>query len=196
MRPTRPGATRRSAPATTRCTRPTSAAGSTGRTSSAARAAPAPGSRRRAALPSRWRRATSRICSAGSGISSGSSLVGTWGRRPPGAGGGEVYLPVQVQPHPIFERRGDDVHVDVPVSLTEALLGAEIEVPTLEGKVTMTIPPESQNGRTFRLRRLGVQKPDGTRGDQLARIRVILPTTLTSDERRFFEEMRRRRPQK
>ncbi len=109
--------------------------------------------------------------------------------------GGDVYLTVQVQPHPIFARRGDDVHVEVPVSLTEALLGAEIEVPTLEGKVTMTIPPESQNGRTFRLRSLGMQKPDGTRGDQLARIKVILPTKLTSDERRFFEEMRRRRPQ-
>ena len=109
--------------------------------------------------------------------------------------GGDVYLTVQVQSHPIFDRRGDDVHVEVSVSLTEALLGAEIEVPTLEGKVTMTIPPESQNGRTFRLRSLGMQKPDGTRGDQLARIKVMLPTPLTSDERRFFEEMRRRRPQ-
>ena len=109
--------------------------------------------------------------------------------------GGDVYLTVHVAPHPVFERRGDDVHVDVPVSLTEALLGAEIEVPTLEGKVSMTILEETQNGRTFRLRGLGMPRPDGGRGDQFVRVKVVLPTALTDQERRFVEEMRRRRPQ-
>ena len=114
--------------------------------------------------------------------------------RLPGAlDGGDLYLRVQVQPHPLFERRGEDVHVEVPVSLTEALLGAEIEVPTLEGKVSMKIQPQTQNGRTFRLRGLGMSRPDGTRGAQLVRVKVVLPTGLSDQERRFFEEMQQRR---
>ncbi len=116
--------------------------------------------------------------------------------RLPGAlDGGDLYLTVKVQPHPLFERHADDVNVDVPMSLAEALLGGEIEVPTLEGKVSMTIPPETQNGRVFRLRGLGMSRPDGTRGDQLVRLRVVLPTRLNEQERRFFEEMRRSRPE-
>jgi len=107
--------------------------------------------------------------------------------------GQDVYLTVQVQPHPQFERQGDDVLVELPVTLTEALLGAEVEVPTLEGTVTMTIPKETQNGRTFRLRGLGMPRADRGRGDQLVRIKVVLPTDLTAEERRFFEEMRKRR---
>ena len=114
--------------------------------------------------------------------------------RLPGAlDGGDLYLTVKVQPHPLFERRGEDVHVEVPVSLTEALLGAEIEVPTLEGKVSMKIQPQTQNGRTFRLHGLGMSRPDGTRGAQLVRVKVLLPDSLTDEERKFFEEMRGRR---
>ncbi|HEV8339277.1 MAG TPA: DnaJ C-terminal domain-containing protein [bacterium] len=114
--------------------------------------------------------------------------------RLPGAlDGGDLYLTVQVLPHPRFARQGDDVTVEVRVPLADAMLGAEIQVPTLEGGVSMTIPPESQNGRTFRLRGLGMPRPDGTRGDQLVRIKVILPAKLTSDERKFFQEMRNRR---
>ncbi len=114
--------------------------------------------------------------------------------RLPGAlDGRDIYLTVQVQPHPRFERRGDDVHVEVPVSLTEALLGAEIDVPTLEGSVSMTIPKETQNGGTFRLRGLGMPRPDGGRGDQFVRVKVVLPSGLTKEERQFFEGMRQRR---
>ncbi len=122
------------------------------------------------------------------GIRSGQKI-----RLPGALEGGDIYLTVQVQPHPFFERRGDDIHVDVPVSLTEALLGAEIEVPTLEGKVSMTISEETQNGRTFRLRGLGMPRPEGGRGDQFVRVKVVLPAALTDQERRFFEEMRQRR---
>jgi curved DNA-binding protein len=122
------------------------------------------------------------------GIRSGQKI-----RLPGALDGGDVYLTIQVQRHQIFERHGDDLHVEVPVALPDALLGAEIELPTLEGKVSMTIPAETQNGRTFRLRGLGMPKPDGSRGDQMVRVRVFLPTGLTNEERRFFEEMRRRR---
>ncbi len=114
--------------------------------------------------------------------------------RLPGAiDGGDLYLIVQVLPHSQFVRQGDDVTVEVPVPLTDSLLGAEIEVPTLEGNVSMTIPPESQNGRTFRLRNLGMPRADGSRGDQLVRLRVVLPDKLSDEERRFFEQMRKRR---
>ncbi len=117
-------------------------------------------------------------------------------RLPAAIDGGDLYLTVQVLPHRQFVRQGDDVTVEVPVPLTDALLGAEIQVPTLEGNVSMTIPPESQNGQTFRLRGLGMARPDGSRGDQLVRLRAVLPTGLADDERRFFEQMRERRKER
>jgi len=107
--------------------------------------------------------------------------------------GGDLYLTIRIRPHPVFTRQGDDLLVEVPVSLPDALLGGEVEVPTLEGPVRMQIPPETQNGRTFRLRGLGMPRAGGGRGDQLVRVRVVLPERLTEEERRFFEEMRRRR---
>ncbi len=122
------------------------------------------------------------------GVRSGQKI-----RLPGALDGGDVYLTVTVRPHALFVRQGDDVQVEVPVALTEALLGAEIEVPTLEGKVSMKIPAETQNGQTFRLRGLGMPRPGGGRGDQLVRVKVVLPVGLTEQERRVFEEMRRRR---
>jgi|DewCreStandDraft_5_1066085.scaffolds.fasta_scaffold02009_5 curved DNA-binding protein len=122
------------------------------------------------------------------GIRSGQKI-----RLPGALEGGDVYLTVTVRPHALFVRQGDDVQVEVPVTLAEALLGAEIEVPTLEGKVSMKIPAETQNGQTFRLRGLGMPRPEGGRGDQLVRVKVVLPVRLSEQERRFFEEMRQRR---
>jgi len=72
------------------------------------------------------------------------------------ADGQDVYLTVRIAPHRLFERTDDDLTVDVPVSITEAALGAQVDVPTLEGKVTMTVPPETQTGRLFRLKGLGM----------------------------------------
>ncbi|MDQ7850096.1 MAG: DnaJ C-terminal domain-containing protein [Armatimonadota bacterium] len=122
------------------------------------------------------------------GIRSGQKI-----RLPGALDGSDVYLTVTVRPHALFVRQGDDVQVEVPVALTEALLGAEIEVPTLEGKVSMKIPAETQNGQTFRLRGLGMPRPGGGRGDQLVRVKVVLPVRLSEQERRVFEEMRQRR---
>jgi len=117
-------------------------------------------------------------------------------RLPAALDGGDLYLTVHVLPHPQFVRQGDDLSVEVPVALADALLGAEMDVPTLEGNVSMTIPPESQNGQTFRLRGLGMARPDGSRGDQLVRLKAVLPTGLADDERRFFEQMRERRKER
>jgi len=110
--------------------------------------------------------------------------------RLPGAlDGTDLYLTVQVAPDPRFELRGDDLVVEVPVPLTEALLGATIAVPTLEGSVEMTIPPETQNAQMLRLRGQGMLRRDGTRGDQLVRVKVMLPRHLTKRERELVEEL-------
>jgi len=109
-----------------------------------------------------------------------------------GADRRDRYLTVQVRPHGLYERREDDLYVEVPITLAEAMLGAEIEVPTVEGKVKMTIPPETQNSQLFRLRGLGMPRlRRGGRGDQMVRIKVILPDHLSAQERQLFEELRK-----
>ncbi|MDQ7842687.1 MAG: DnaJ C-terminal domain-containing protein [Armatimonadota bacterium] len=117
--------------------------------------------------------------------------------RLPGALDGEdLYLTVQVRPDPRFERQGDALITEVPVALTEALLGATIEVPTLEGPVEMTVPPETQPGQIFRLRGLGMPRREGGRGDQLVRVKVVLPKNLTRRERELVEELGRLRKER
>ena len=97
-------------------------------------------------------------------------------------------------PHPVFERREDDLHVELPIAVWEAALGAEVEVPTLRGKVSMKIPPETSSGRTFRLPGYGVPHLKGGKGDQFVRVRVVVPTGLSPRERELFEELRALRP--
>ena len=85
------------------------------------------------------------------------------------------------QPHPVFERREDDLHVELPLAVWEAALGAEVEVPTLRGKVAMKIPPETSSGRTFRLPGYGLPHvKGGGRGDQLVRVRIVVPRELSA----------------
>jgi len=118
------------------------------------------------------------------------------GKGAPGVAGGpagDIYLRVKVLPHPRFERKGDDLYTTVPVDLYTAVLGGEVRVPTLEGDVLLKVPPATQNGRVFRLRGKGMpllRKPD-ERGDLLAKVEVQLPTRLTAEQRRLFEELRR-----
>jgi curved DNA-binding protein len=110
------------------------------------------------------------------------------------AEGQDLYLNVQIAPHRVFERSDDDLSVEVPISITEAALGGEIDVPTLDGKVTMTVPPETQTGRRFRLKGLGMPHARGEgRGDLYVRVKVVTPTGLTPQERTLLEELRRLR---
>ena len=89
---------------------------------------------------------------------------------------GDAYVELHVQPHPYFERKDHNVHMDLPVSLSEAVLGGRIEVPTIDGPVTMTVPRGSNTGTTLRLRGRGVLDPkSGQRGDQYVRLQVTLP---------------------
>lgn len=106
--------------------------------------------------------------------------------------GGDLYLIVTVQPHPIFERNGDDLSVKVHVPLHVAVLGGEVQVPTLKGKkLALRIPPETQNGKRFRLRGQGMPHlgASGT-GDLFAEVAVVVPTHLNDEERRLFERLR------
>lgn len=112
-----------------------------------------------------------------------------------GAGGGDIYLRVNVTPDNRFTREGNDLRVSVPVDLYTAVLGGEVQVPTLERPVMLTIPAGTQNGRTFRLRGLGMpdlKQPD-QRGDLLAVVEVTLPTRLSEEEKRHFEALRQLR---
>jgi molecular chaperone DnaJ len=110
-------------------------------------------------------------------------LKGKGGAGENGGAPGDLYVVVHVRPHPIFGRRGDNLTLTVPVTFTEAALGAEIEVPTLGGPpVKLRIPPGTPNGRTFRIRGKGVTKRDGSRGDLLVSVEVQVPSVL--NERR------------
>ncbi|MBI3456981.1 MAG: DnaJ domain-containing protein [Candidatus Rokubacteria bacterium] len=126
------------------------------------------------------------------------SRVRAAGEGGAGSGGGprgDLYLQVRVSPHPVFECREDDIHVELPVAVWEAALGAEVEVPTLRGKVTMKIPPETPSGKTFRLPGYGIPHlRGGGQGDQLVRVKVVVPAGLGPRERELFEELRRLRP--
>jgi len=109
-----------------------------------------------------------------------------------GAASGDLYLRVRLSPHPIFERKGRDLYVKVPLPVTTAVLGGEIEVPTIAGKaVRLRIPTVTQNGQVFRLKGYGmpaVNKNDDT-GDAYARVDVQLPTQLTPEERSHYEAL-------
>jgi molecular chaperone DnaJ len=109
---------------------------------------------------------------------------------------GDLYVEVAVNEHPIFERDGDHLSCEVPVSYATAVLGGSVEVPTLEGKVSLKIPAETQSGRVFRLREKGV-KPvrGGARGDLFCRVVIETPVNLSSEQRdalrRFDESLRK-----
>jgi molecular chaperone DnaJ len=107
------------------------------------------------------------------------------------AGGppGDLYVVISVRPHPLFQREGRDLYCDEPISFVQATLGAEIEVPTLEGKVTMRVPEGTQSGQVLRLRAKGLPSLGaGHRGDQLVRIFVEVPTRLTQRQRQLLEQ--------
>jgi DnaJ-class molecular chaperone len=103
------------------------------------------------------------------------------GRGQPGTGGapdGDVFVEVSVRPHPAFKADGDNVTVEVPVSLAEAVLGAKVEVPTPSGPVTIRVPPSTSSGTAFRLRGKGLKNTrTGAHGDVIARTRIVLPET-------------------
>jgi DnaJ-class molecular chaperone len=102
---------------------------------------------------------------------------------------GDLYLKVKVKPDPRFVRDGDDLRMELPVALHEAMLGAEVTVPTLKGRVSLRIPPETQNGRTIRLAGQGMPRAGGGSGDLFVTVKVVLPTKLSDKERECIREL-------
>ena len=128
------------------------------------------------------------------GVQTG-SRVRLKGQGGEGAGGGEqgdLYLVVEVLPHPRFSREGDDLRVNQPVDLYTAILGGEVTVSSIDKSVKLKIPSESKNGRTFRLRSLGMPrlKDPQTRGDLFVTMDVSIPQNLSDEERQLFEQLR------
>jgi DnaJ-class molecular chaperone len=104
-------------------------------------------------------------------------------------------LTVRIRKHPFFERKGDDLYCEVPVTFAEAALGAEIEVPTLDGRVKVRVPLGTQSGQLLRLAGLGMPKRSGGRGDLYVRVKIVVPRNLTPRERELIEELQRLRPE-
>jgi DnaJ-class molecular chaperone len=131
------------------------------------------------------------------GVENGGRLrVPGKGAAAPAAGGvaGDLYLELEVRPDPHLRRAGDDVELDLPVTISEAVLGARVEVPTVEGPVTLTIPPGTSSGARLRLRGRGIKTPDGKRGDQITRVEIVAPKLKADDAetRKLFEQIAER----
>jgi curved DNA-binding protein len=131
------------------------------------------------------------------GVKNGSKvrLRGQGGRGTRGGKSGDLFLKIKVLPHPLFERDGDNLKTTVPVGLYDALLGGEIEVAGINRRVKLKIPPETENGQTFRLKGLGMpnlRNPEKF-GDLMVKVEVKLPKNLTKEEKQRFHELRRLR---
>ena len=106
-----------------------------------------------------------------------------------GAPAGDLYITIRVEPHPLFERVGDDIHIKVPVRIDEAGLGTKIEVPTIDGRALLKIPQGTQNGQKFRLREKGVASSrGGARGDQIVEVAVAAPDVRDERTREILRE--------
>jgi molecular chaperone DnaJ len=117
----------------------------------------------------------------------GKGNAGTLGSPP-----GDLYITVRVEPHPLFDREGDDIHIKIPVSVAEAGLGAKIEVPTVDGRALLKIPQGTQNGQKFRLREKGVHNArKNKRGDQFVEIAIEAPDVRDERVRELLKELSR-----
>jgi molecular chaperone DnaJ len=113
------------------------------------------------------------------------------GKGEPGRGGapaGDLLVKIHVQPHALFGRRGDDLTLRVPITFAEAALGAKVTVPSLDGPVTLKIPPGTESGKTFRVRGKGVAR-DGKAGDLLVTVDVAVPRKLSREQRKLLEQL-------
>jgi molecular chaperone DnaJ len=132
------------------------------------------------------------------GVASGSRVrvPGKGNAGTMGAPAGDLYLRVEVKPHPFFDRRGNDLYVKVPVTVSEATLGAKVEVPTIDGRSLVRIPPGTNSGSTLRLREKGVPSArDGARGDEYVEIQVIVPKPTDERVRNLMKELEKIEPE-
>ncbi|HEX5425358.1 MAG TPA: DnaJ C-terminal domain-containing protein, partial [Candidatus Acidoferrales bacterium] len=116
----------------------------------------------------------------------GRGNAGTHGGPP-----GDLYIITNVQPHPFFERRGDDLYTVVPVTVSEASLGSKIEVPTIDGRAQVRIPPGTSSGKKLRLREKGAPSAGhpGKRGDQIIEVQVVVPKPEDEKIRQLLRDL-------
>jgi DnaJ-class molecular chaperone len=113
------------------------------------------------------------------------------GKGQPGrAGAGDAHVKIEVEPHPDFERKGNDIHSTVPVALDEAVLGGKIEVETVSGPIQVTVPPGSNTGGVLRLKGKGIARSGGAAGDHYVHLSVVLPKSPDPELRAFLESWR------
>jgi molecular chaperone DnaJ len=122
----------------------------------------------------------------------GRGNAGTAGEPP-----GDLYIITDVQPHPFFDRRGDDLYTTVPITVTEATLGAKIEVPTIDGRSLLRVPPGTNSGQKLRLREKGVPsvRTPGQRGDQYIELQVMVPKPVDERVRELLKELEKIAPE-
>ncbi len=129
------------------------------------------------------------------GIESGQTLRlrGQGARAPRGVRPGDIYLEIEVEPHPLFERKNGDIHIEIPVSLPEAVLGATITVPTIHGPVALKVPRGANSGSPLRLKGKGIHAAAG-QGDQYVKLRVVLPDPPDAELSSFLERWGAKHP--
>jgi curved DNA-binding protein len=127
------------------------------------------------------------------GVRDGSTLRlrGQGGAGSNGNEPGDLYLHLRIRPHPVFTVKGDDLEVELPVAPWEAVLGAKVEAPTIDGKVAVTIPHGAKSGQRLRLRGQGMNKRQGGRGDEYVRLKIVVPKEVSAEERHLYEELQR-----
>jgi molecular chaperone DnaJ len=110
---------------------------------------------------------------------------------------GDLYAIIRTGDHPVFHREGDDVHLTVPVSVTEAALGAKVEVPTIDGRTLLRIPPGTQSGQKLRLREKGVPSAtkDGARGDEIVEVKIAVPVPRDEETKELLRELAKLNPE-
>jgi molecular chaperone DnaJ len=106
-----------------------------------------------------------------------------------GAPNGDLFITVHVQPHPLYRREGDDLHLVVPIGVHEAVLGGRVEVPSLDGPIELRIPPGTHAGQRFRMPDRGVPRAAGGRGDLIAEVRVVLPQVVDDRSKELIREL-------
>jgi molecular chaperone DnaJ len=116
-------------------------------------------------------------------------LSGRGEAGPPGGSAGDLYVVVHVAPHRLFGRKGSDLTLALPITFAEAALGANVDVPTLNGAVRLKIPSGTQSGRTFRVRGKGAPKKGG-HGDLLVTVNVEVPQRLSHDEKHLLKQLK------
>jgi curved DNA-binding protein len=127
------------------------------------------------------------------GIQSGQKirLAGQGGEGTGGGPRGNLYLKVEIEPHPVYRINGRDLTMDLPIAPWEAVLGAEVQFATLAGAITLKVPAGSQSGQKLRLRGKGMPNPKGAPGDLFALISIVIPKQPSERERELFEELQR-----